>query len=83
MGILEFVKNRRDVCVMLAAFPGKYLETPYGSTLRLMLAGAQVYRDTQPHVLYVALALALAQGRGVKDVSDAFSKFGFRREVPT
>jgi glutamyl-tRNA(Gln) amidotransferase subunit D len=77
-GILEFVTSHRDVCVMLAAYPGENLETPYESTLRLISGGAQIYRDIQPHVLYVALALALAQGRRVKDVSEAFAKFAFR-----
>jgi L-asparaginase/Glu-tRNA(Gln) amidotransferase subunit D len=76
-GLLEFLSKRPQVAVMLAAYPAQHLDRPYESTLRLIRAGALVYRDLQPHVLHVALALALAQGRHTEDVAKALSPWSY------
>lgn len=65
--VMEMVE-RGETPVLLAAYPERALAAPYDSTAALILAGAHVFRDLQPHVLYAACAIGLAQGRTVAGV---------------
>jgi hypothetical protein len=68
----SFVPFLRDKAVNLpvffSAFPARYIAKPYESTVKLVEAGGIVVRELQPHVLFVLLTLALAQGRSIDDV---------------
>lgn len=60
--LLEAVTSRTDLIFLLSALPSPYITKPYTATLSLMRAGAKVYQDLQPHVLYLLVVLGLSAG---------------------
>jgi len=77
--LLPFLKNSRGkVPVFMAGFPAKHLVTPYASTLRLIEAGAGVYKDLQAFQIYTMLVLGLAQGLTASAVRDLLDPWRFK-----
>lgn len=62
-----------DTLFLMGALPGEYIQTPYDSTRALISAGAMIYRDIQPHFLYVFALLALAAGSEKSAIQAALS----------
>jgi len=67
-GLLEAVKSFPELTFFLTPLPSPYVTTPYTSTLTLIQAGALLYQDIQPHLLYVFLTLAMACGLEKHDI---------------
>lgn len=78
-GLLQFLKSSRGkLPVFMAGFPVRYLTTPYASTLRLIEAGAGVYKDMQAFQIYTMLVLGLAQGLTARAVEDLLDPWRFK-----
>ena len=67
-GLLETIKVFPELTFLLTPLPSPYVTTPYTSTVTLMQAGALLYQDLQPHVLYVLLTLGMASGLEIQDI---------------
>lgn len=67
-GLLEAIKSFPELTFLLTPLPSPYVTTPYTSTVALIQAGALLYLDLQPHLLYVFLMLGMASGRGIQDI---------------
>lgn len=70
--ILAFLKNKRSLQgVMIAPFPARFIDMPYVTTRRLVDAGAWVYKDLQPHQLYIYALFARAKGWPLSNIVQA------------
>ncbi len=67
-GLLEAIRSRPDLTFLLAALPSRHIPKPYQATMTLMKAGARLYQDIQPHILYTLITLGLASGRDLDDL---------------
>lgn len=79
--IMDVVKRGRTP-VLMAAYPERALSAPYDSTAALIAAGAHVFRDLQPHFLYAACVIGLAQGRTVASVLKCLEAWLCKRHRP-
>ncbi|MCB0031378.1 MAG: hypothetical protein KDE28_25885, partial [Anaerolineales bacterium] len=71
--------SSESVPVLLSAFPDKYLEYPYETTIRLIEKGAKIYRNLQPHQIFVLLTLSISQGKTMTEALDALSPWELAR----
>lgn len=69
--LVDFVaENKVNFPTYLATFPSRYIEKPYESTVKLVRSGGFIVSDLQPHFVYCALVIGLAQGRSVDEMND-------------
>ena len=66
--VLAAMASFPELTFLLTPLPSLYVSTPYASTVSLIQAGAILYEDLQPHVLYVILVLGLASGLAITDI---------------
>ena len=59
---IEVLAERDDLEMVFSPLPGRYVDPPYASTVRLIKAGAKVYKDLMPHTLYVYFTLGQLAG---------------------
>lgn len=62
-GLLKAIQSFPKLIFLLTPLPARYITKPYTSTLTLLQAGAMLYQDLQPHMLYVLLTLGMASGQ--------------------
>jgi len=60
--LAETIVKRDDLNFILTPLPTRYVNPPYASTVRLVEAGGQLYRDLMPHTLYVWFLLGQMAG---------------------
>ena len=68
--VAHIQESSSDTLYLLGSFPGKHIATPYGSTHALIASGGVLYRDIQPHFLYVFSLLALASGKSRSEIRE-------------
>lgn len=66
--LLEAINSRPDLTFLLTPLPSRYISKPYQATVTLMKAGARLYQDIQPHILYTLISLGLASGRSLGEL---------------
>jgi len=69
--LLEAIQSRDDLTFLLSPLPSRYIAKPYTATITLMLAGAHLYQDIQPHVLHVLITLGLSSGKTLEELLTA------------
>lgn len=67
-GLLEALALFPELTFMLTPLPSAHITVPYASTVALQVAGALVYQNLQPHLLYVFVTLAMASGLEIKTI---------------
>ncbi|MEH6358766.1 MAG: asparaginase domain-containing protein [Pseudomonadales bacterium] len=81
-GLLEAIKSFPQITFLLTPLPTPYITKPYTSTLTLLQAGALLYQDIQPHVLYVLLTLGMASGQKTQDILAQLKSFQVQPKTP-
>lgn len=67
--LIQFLKDvSKDTVVLMGTFPKKYIDLPYSSTNEIKQAGAHIYADLQPHLLYTFALLSLSIGNSSQDI---------------
>jgi len=69
--LLQAIISRPDLTFILATLPSPYITKPYTATHSLMRAGALIYKDLQPPLLYVTYTLGLAAGMELNEIFEA------------
>ncbi len=71
--------SAQGIQTIMTGFPRVHMKTSYSyeSTIQLAKAGIPIYEDVQPHVIYVLLALGLAQGRSVEEILATLAPWRF------
>lgn len=64
----EAIHSRPDLTFLLTPLPSRYISKPYQASSTLIEAGAHLYRDLQPHTLYVLITLCMASGTSQEEL---------------
>lgn len=65
----EFIRENHDSTdILLVGMSSKVVSPPYESTAKLVKEGAQLVTDVQPHVVYTAMYVGLANGLNVDEI---------------
>lgn len=68
-GLREFIqKNRESTEILLVGMSSDVVPVPYESTKELVAEGARLIQDVQPHVVYTAMYMGLAQGLSIDEI---------------
>ena len=68
-GLREFIRTRSDETdVYLVGLSTDLVPTPYESTAKLIQDGAELVTDVQPHVVYTAMYVGLANGLSTDEI---------------
>ena len=81
-GLLKAIKSFPELTFLLTPLPARYITKPYTSTLTLLAAGALLYQDIQPHMLYVLLTLGMASGLQTQDILTPLRSFQIAPKNP-
>lgn len=81
-GLLQAIKSFPQITFLLSSLPARYITKPYTSTVILAEAGAILYQDVQPHMLYVWLTLAMACGQKKSDILTQLRSFQMQLKAP-
>ncbi|MDX1490237.1 MAG: asparaginase domain-containing protein [Pseudohongiellaceae bacterium] len=68
-------KHAESTSFLMGAFPSQHISTPYSSSKAIVDAGGIIYRDVQPHFLYVFTLLCLALGHSQADIRKQLSNW--------
>jgi L-asparaginase len=72
--VVEHIKEYSESTLFLmGSFPSEHIQTPYDSTRALIGSGGVIYRDVQPHFLYVFSLLSLALGQNRNQIRKQLS----------
>lgn len=79
LSLIQAIKGRPDLKFLISPLPSRYMDTPYASSLSLVEAGAHLYKDIQPHQLFVLLTLGIATGTAAAQMLNAIEPFEIKR----
>lgn len=70
--IKEYSKN---TLFLMGTFPSENIQTPYDSTLALIASGGIIYKNIQPHFLYVFSLFSIALGKNRDAIKESLSEW--------